>query len=416
MEKLLKNAGRGLSVSLAAVFVIAYPYSGKWAKQAKSPQHEVRVINVEVPVRVFKGDSFIDSFGLDEFVLTEDGVPQKIEALYLVKRATVERKEEVARAYEPDLSRHFYLFFVCYEYTPKIRDAIVYFVDHVLQTKDSLVVVTPRSSYAMKRDLLEKTPKEKIAEKLTGIVRKDILAGDAAYRSALTDLKRMVQSANDVQTTKGMDYSGGDAEAGDGGMDDLLFKYRSDLKRLEELRRLDENKLLQFPEALRALPGRKYAYLFYQREYIPVLDKKVLERTENDTKLAFLVSELMDLYKRDQVIDIGRLKKAYADSSITAHFLYLTISPDDLTPSQAAEHSEDVFTVFASLAEVTGGLTTSSQNAAYMMEKASAASENYYLLYYSPQNRVQDGTYREIHVSVKAAGFRISHRAGYLAK
>jgi VWFA-related protein len=67
------------------------------------------------------------------------------------------------------------------------------------------------------------------------------------------------------------------------------------------------------------------------------------------------------------------------------------------------------------MADATGGLTESSANAAAAFKKAAEASENYYLIYYSPQNYRPDGRFRKIKVRVKGGGYRILHRAGYLA-
>lgn len=47
-------------------------------------QHEAVAINIEVPVRVFKGETFINDLTLDDFELYEDGVLQEIEAVYLI--------------------------------------------------------------------------------------------------------------------------------------------------------------------------------------------------------------------------------------------------------------------------------------------------------------------------------------------
>jgi len=49
------------------------------------------------------------------------------------------------------------------------------------------------------------------------------------------------------------------------------------------------------------------------------------------------------------------------------------------------------------------------------MKKAADASENYYLLYYSPKNYVANGKFMEIKIKVKGQRYRISHRAGYIA-
>jgi hypothetical protein len=116
-----------LSLAASLVWGILFfsPRSGPAAahQQPKPLQHDVRVVNIEVPVRVFNGDTFVEGLTLKDFEVYEDGVPQRIDALYLAKNSAIDRKEET-NAFSPDISRHFYLFFICYEYTPKIRDAV----------------------------------------------------------------------------------------------------------------------------------------------------------------------------------------------------------------------------------------------------------------------------------------------------
>jgi hypothetical protein len=80
-----------------------------------------------------------------------------------------------------------------------------------------------------------------------------------------------------------------------------------------------------------------------------------------------------------------------------------------------AEHSEDIYSAFREIAAATGGTSDSSWNAVNMLKKAAAASENYYLLYYRPQDYKADGNYHAITVKVRAGGYRVSHRAGYFA-
>ena len=52
------------------------------------------VINIEVPVRVFQNGNFIENLTIDDFEIWEEGILQRIEAVYLVKNRTVERSEE----------------------------------------------------------------------------------------------------------------------------------------------------------------------------------------------------------------------------------------------------------------------------------------------------------------------------------
>ncbi len=112
-------------------------------------QEETLVINVEVPVRVFKGNTFVDNLTIEDFEIYEDGKLQKTEAVYLIKKKSIERREEKKR-FSPQTSRHFYLWFEISEYMPRISEAIRYFFDTVFFSGDNLVIVTPLKAYHLK--------------------------------------------------------------------------------------------------------------------------------------------------------------------------------------------------------------------------------------------------------------------------
>ena len=48
---------------------------------AQEIQHDAIAINIEVPVRVFKGRTFIDNLTIDDFEIYEDGILQNTEAM-----------------------------------------------------------------------------------------------------------------------------------------------------------------------------------------------------------------------------------------------------------------------------------------------------------------------------------------------
>jgi hypothetical protein len=50
-----------------------------------------------------------------------------------------------------------------------------------------------------------------------------------------------------------------------------------------------------------------------------------------------------------------------------------------------------------------------------MNNKVVNASENHYLLYYSPKEFIADGKFRRIEVKVKGKNYKVFHRAGYIA-
>ena len=77
--------------------------------------------------------------------------------------------------------------------------------------------------------------------------------------------------------------------------------------------------------------------------------------------------------------------------------------------------SSNMFDILGGIAKATGGITESSANVAAMFEKAADATENYYLLYYTPKNYIIDGKFKNIEVKVKNKNYRITHRQGYFA-
>ena len=79
------------------------------------------------------------------------------------------------------------------------------------------------------------------------------------------------------------------------------------------------------------------------------------------------------------------------------------------------EHSADIYNAFKQMAEASGGFIERSSNPAHSFQEALQASENYYLLYYSPKNYKQDEKFNEIEVQVKDKDYKIIHRRGYLA-
>jgi len=371
--------------------------------------HDVRVVNVEIPVRVFKGDAFVGHLTLADFELTEDGVPQTLDAVYLIKKSTVERGEGT-KPFRPETSRFFYLMFEFYEYHPKIREAVREFVEKVLGPGDRLVLATPMKTYELKKDVLAGAPKQRIAETINEIVRRDILIGASAYRRAFDDLKRLIANQSTSMGTIDPTMEVG----GEGTLQEYFMQYQVLLQRLESLRHVDEPKLIEFSEYLKTKDGQKFVFVFYQREFIPVMDRRQQAALYGtDPVVDGYMGDLFDFYKRNTSFNTDRIKKAFAAAGITIHFLMLTTTADDTPSTQRTEHSEDFIMPFTEMARATGGIAASSANAAAMMDRASEASENYYLLYYTPKDRTPGDRFREIKVAVKGGGYRITHRAGY---
>ncbi|UCH05564.1 MAG: hypothetical protein JSW05_05215, partial [Candidatus Thorarchaeota archaeon] len=132
---------------------------------------------------------------------------QDVLALYLVKRTIIEREDtkidtkQARKIFIPETSRTFVLIFEMMDYFPKIRETLDYFFENVISSGDSLFIVTPLKTYVLKKELLDKTPREVIVEELNGNLRRDI-------NSAAREFKSMIQNLEDWKDDVYDDLSG----------------------------------------------------------------------------------------------------------------------------------------------------------------------------------------------------------------
>lgn len=388
-------------------------------------QEESFVINIEVPVRVYEGDGFVSDLSIDDFEVLEDGVPQKIEAVYLINKRNVERSEE-KRRFTPETSRNFFLFFEITEYDPRIQQALDYFIQNVIVPSDNLFIVTSMKTYRMKSKVFELMPKDRVLKQLVEIIRRDALVGSSEYRSVIDDLAQVARSmtaylnpstGGETELTP-LDDTGADMTRGLS-FDEQINMYTTLLSKLENLRRVEQKKMLGFADYLKDSIGQKYVFMFYQREYIPKIEPRILDQVltefNDQPSIVQALSTIMNFFQREIAFDVDAVQRTYADSSIAIHFLFLTNPPPDRHGIYFEEHSEDILSAFKQMSSATGGFSESSINPDFLMRKAVEASENYYLLYYSPQDYKADGRFRNIVVRVKRPGCKVSHRAGYFA-
>ncbi len=384
---------------------------------------ESTVINIEVPVRVFRDGSFVENLTIDDFEIFEDGIPQKIEAVYLVKKKTVERSEEKTR-FAPATSRTFFLFFEISEYTPKIGEAIDYFHEYVLMPGDNLMVVTPMETYRMRNRVIEYQTRQEMSGQLKELLRREAMIGNAEYRGAIQELIGLAKSLSAADLDRLSTSSQQMDEFVSGAynwmpLEKQLMKYQTILDRVEMLRRVDQQKLLDFAEILRNEDGQKYVFLIYQREFIPQIEPSIMDKYiaqyQDQPHILLGLNRLFEASQREISFDVDLVKQAFADSSISIHFLFLTPPIKHIHGVYFQERSEDIYGAFREMAEATGGFVDSSANVLASFKKAIDASENYYLLYYSPQEYEKNGKFREISVRIKRKQYKVSHRQGYFA-
>jgi phage gp36-like protein len=384
------------------------------------------VVNIEVPVRVYDDSIFVDDLTINDFEILEEGIPQKIEAVYLIKKMAVERSEE-KRRFSPDTKRNYFLYFEVAAYQPRIGEGLEFFINNIFSPQDDLYITTPLQTYRMKDGALGIKSKEEIVKELIGIIRGDTEQGNQEYRESIRFLRNISQKlavslgASPSQSTSAPVITLPRATPQDETLEleMLLLQYSDVLAKLENLRRVDQIKLLDFAKYLKNRMGQKYVYMFYQSEFIPQVDSRIVSQFESlyqdNPAMLQRMSSLFDFFTREKSFDVDKVKMAYSDASTSIHFLFLTERPLEEEGVRMVEHSEDIYSAFREMAKATGGLVVSSRNPAYAFRQALDASENYYLLYYRPKDYIVDGKFKEIKVRVKGKKYKVIHRAGYFS-
>jgi hypothetical protein len=191
------------------------------------------------------------------------------------------------------------------------------------------------------------------------------------------------------------------------------------LGRIRQSKTIDEARLTQMAKAYSKIAGQKHVLLFLEKE--DALMKRVRTADLDQAQMELFKMELM----RDVRFDVDRLSRIFGQNQLDFNFIFITadealetsleVHPSRWADYEKADITGEFFAVFKKIAQMTGGLTISSQNPLASTKKAIEVADRCYLLYYQPKNAAMDGTFREIEVRVKDRDYSIFHRKGYLA-
>jgi len=406
------------SIVVVAILAAALCLAGAVQQASPPPTQSPKISLIEVPVRVLAGGRFVDTLRAEDFVLTENGRPQRIEALYLVRKGLISR-EEAPPGIRPQPHRTFYLFFQMTEYFSKIEDAINILFNKLLQPDDAVVFVTPLRQFALSAQAMKKKSREALIKEMTGLLRKDIQESGSDYRSVLSNLKMILRSINGAQGAMDKDVESGLVDSSYS-LETLLTRYRSTLQKLDSIRLVDETKFMNLAEVLKKQEGQKFVFFFYQREFRPEIDGNVMNQSLMDFQdrpgIMANLSDLLQFYQRDVNLDLGKVSQAYADADVNFNFIFMDNTAKSGGGIRMREQSEDVFKIFTAICQATGGIQDSSPNPAAGFQNTVESAENYYLLYYADPATAADGSFRTIVVRIKDKDYSIKHRLGFFAK
>ena len=371
---------------------------------------------ITVPVRVVEGGHFVDSLTREDFELLEDGKPQKIQALYLVRKSDIQR-QEADQEYSPELNRTFYFLFQMIEHNPRLVEMIDQLFNQVLLPGDAMILQTPMKTYSLSPRAMATKPKKVMADEMNSILKKDIKMGNSDYESIIRELKRIIRNIAGTSAMADVEFgaSGGDSI----GMEFQLHRYRDLLEKMDASRLIDSKKILGFASAMQGIKGQKHIFFVYQREFRPEMQLTVLNMLQSmyqdDPNIIDGLQDLFGYYSRDVTLNVDLLNKAFADSSVNFNLIFMNQEPKDVSGISMREQSEDVFRAFSQVAQATGGTVDTSQNPVAGFQNAVKNAETFYLLYYSPEDYKKDRQFKSITVRVKRPNCSVFHRMGYFA-
>lgn len=370
---------------------------------------------VEIPVWVYDKGRFVDGLTLDDFEIYEDGVLQPRGSLYFVKEQAVLREEGRGPA-SPNLQRNFYLLYQTTDWDARLGEAVDHLFQSLLLPGDTMTLVTPMKPYNLAPDALAKKSKAALSREMQQILRKDIQRGGGDYRNAVRDLRRVVGAIGGDKMNLESDMES-DAVGSSFGLEMQLNRYKQGLGKLENMRLLEQRKLIEFAENLRNRPGRNFVFFIYQREFRPEISPAALaalmDMYQDTPNIRGDLQDLFQYYLHDTPLDAGLISKAFADASITFSFIFMNKESQYMFGANMREQSADIFPLFSGIARATGGRAYSSQNAAESFRSAAEASKGYYLLTYVPSRPAGERNFRSIEVKVKGRDYQLFCRAGY---
>ncbi|MBE0665007.1 MAG: hypothetical protein IH584_04225, partial [Candidatus Aminicenantes bacterium] len=125
--------------------------------QAVEPQdvlkEKVEVVNIEVPVRVFRDGVPVDGLNKDDFRLSEDKEPQTLNGFYVRKKKMNVRNINLQTGSTAPPSRYFVLVFRVFEYNEQLEKGVHYFFDQILNKNDRLLVLVNDRTLLLNQDV-----------------------------------------------------------------------------------------------------------------------------------------------------------------------------------------------------------------------------------------------------------------------
>ncbi len=356
-------------------------------------KEKVEVVNIEVPVRVFRDGIPVSGLGKDDFRLSEGKEPQTINGFYVRKKKMNVRHIQLQAGSTAPPSRYFVLVFRIFDYNEQMEKGVRYIFDQLLGEDDKLLVLVNDRTLLLNQDIWQ-------------VKRREIL-GQLLKEEALKARQKLEQFfftvQKDLDQTKLRMLLERDSSFYAPRIIDFLERY---LRTWDEFKTKylipDLDKFYNFARHLERISEEKWVLTFYQIEMFPnmkisgpihqqiedLVGQLMVARSE-DALHGQIISQLLERIDRElNVADsfpIEEVSKMLVKVDTTYHCFIMNAQRE--SQSEDLEYKKVASDIENSLREITrrsGGEVIFSGNIGSALHSIEEKEDVYYVLTYEP--------------------------------
>jgi hypothetical protein len=350
----------------------------------------VRVVNVEIIVRVSDQGKLVSGLRKSDFRLTENGQALKINGFSEFRRTmapapdTGVNEPAAATAQVTPAPRLFILYFWLFEPGVEYQQALDYFFKTIYRANDRVMLVSPQRVYEISR------PDEIASRRLA-------LAADLAdFTQRVAKYRRGVRLGMPTDAERDFETHGAIS----------IFSGRN--SPLD----VDVKQFREFAASLKNLEMEKWVLVFCQRDLALFSNPSFISSMRPDQPSATIGATIDSKETKNEVIEpsiffnfiisqisghkpLVKFKKAemekmFIQGGATFHLLVLDSKNKDSLLSEQA-HYEELQSgwqdVFATISSATGGVVLQDTDIASALQKFSRQQDVYYILTYQPSDK-----------------------------
>jgi hypothetical protein len=360
-------------------------------------QETVRVVNVEVPVRVYYKGKPVDNLTKNDFKLFEGRKRQDIHGFILKrKKIKVQKLELNAEQVQTRMGRYFVLVFRITHYNKYIKEGLDYIFETVLNESDQLLV------FANDRTVFFKS----LSDKMDVKTKLDRILHDVSLEARKKMLMYLVEIEKEVNKHK-FEMT---LRSGRGGYHVMISRYLKkflDIWKIYKKKYLipDINKYYNFARFLKTIDKEKWVINFYQFEVFPDIiissdsmrlimqligQWQVSGNQELSSFSRILSRQIIEIEKELSVardFPSEEVAKIFHNVDTTFHSIFMKTTLGTLM--QDMEYREVASELESSLRAITnrtGGKLVVSNKLDKALDRISEVEDVYYMLTYAPKD------------------------------